>query len=222
LCGVWADKHGVQDNTFKGRNYEKYPHFFALLKQQHPNARTASFVTWEPIDQYITPGASDVHQFWEDKTKDYAKFDASATEAAVKELAHPKIECLFLYLGQIDVAGHTKGFHPSVPEYITAIENCDKHVGEVLAAVQKRESIKDEDWLVVVTSDHGGKGTNHGSGHKVPEILNSFLIVSGDSAQRGKFTEQTYLVDAPVTVLTHLGVKIDQKWDLDGKARGLK
>jgi arylsulfatase A-like enzyme len=222
LCGVWADKHGVHDHTFKGRNYEKYPHFFALLKQQKPNARTASFVTWEPIDKFISPEASDVHQFWEDKTKDYAKFDTSATDAAIKELANPKLDCLFLYLGQVDVAGHTKGFHPTVPQYIACIENCDKHVGEAVAAMKKRETYEDEDWLVVVTSDHGGKGTNHGSGHKVPEILNSFLIVSGDSAQRGKFTEQTYLVDAPVTVLKHLGVKIDEKWELDGKPRGLK
>jgi arylsulfatase A-like enzyme len=74
---------------------------------------------------------------------------------------------------------------------------------------------------VVVTSDHGGKGKGHGDGHQSPEILNSFLIVSGPSAERGKFTEQTYLVDAPVTVLTHLGVKIDPSWKLDGRAVGL-
>jgi predicted AlkP superfamily pyrophosphatase or phosphodiesterase len=165
---------------------------------------------------------ADTHQFWEDDTKDYAKFDAAATEAAVKELANPKLDCLFLYLGQVDVAGHKHGFHPTVKNYLTAIENADKHVGEAVAAVEKRESFQSEDWIVVVTSDHGGKGLNHGGGHKTPEILNSFLIVSGDSAQRGKIKEQTYLVDPAVTVLTHLGVKIDPAWKLDGEARGLK
>jgi hypothetical protein len=66
-----------------------------------------------------------------------------------------------------------------------------------------------------------GKGYGHGGGHETPEILNSFLIVSGPSARRGKFEEQTYLVDAPVTVLTHLGVELDESWQLDGRAVGL-
>ena len=32
---------------------------------------------------------------------------------------------------------------------------------------------------------------------------------------------KTYLVDAPVTVLTHLGVEPDEAWKLDGRAVGL-
>ena len=33
LTGVWADKHGVHDNSFKGANYAKHPHFFHWLHQ---------------------------------------------------------------------------------------------------------------------------------------------------------------------------------------------
>lgn len=221
LCGVWADKHGVQDNTFKGRNYEKYPHFFARLKEQQPTARTVSLITWAPIEDFIVSQA-DVHEKYEDKDKDYAKCDVNCAAEAVKQLADPSLTCAFVYFGQIDEAGHKHGFHPTVKPYTQAINNVDKHVGEVVAAMKARPTFADEDWLVVVTSDHGGKGTGHGSGHQVPEILNSFMVVSGDSAQRGKFEEQTYLVDPVVTVLTHLGVKIDPKWELDGVARGLK
>ncbi len=221
LCGVWADKHGVHDNSFKGRDYEAYPHFFARLKSQLPDARTVSLVTWAPIDQYIVSQA-DVHEKWEDPSKDYAKFDAAAAAEALKQIADPKLTCMFLYFGQVDETGHKHGFHPTVKEYITAIENVDQHVGDVLKALRARESFANEDWIIVVTSDHGGKGTGHGKGHQVPEILNSFLVVSGDAAQRGKFQEQTFVVDAPVTVLTHLGVKIEPEWKLDGLARGLK
>lgn len=221
LTGVWADKHGVQDNTFKGHNYEAYPHFFARIREQHPTARLVSLVTWAPIDDFIVSQA-DVHQKWEDKSKDYAKFDAAAAEEALKQIVDPQLDCLFLYFGQVDETGHKHGFHPTVKQYTEAIERVDKHVGDVLGALAKRESRAKEDWIVVVTSDHGGKGTGHGSGHKVPEILNSFLIVSGESAQRGKFEEQTYLVDPVVTVLTHLGVKIHDDWKLDGVPRGLK
>jgi predicted AlkP superfamily pyrophosphatase or phosphodiesterase len=221
LTGVWADKHGVHDNSFKGRNYEAYPHLFTLLKRQQPNARTASFVTWAPVEDYIVSGA-DVHEKAEDQTHDYVKFDATMGAAAAKELANPELDCIFVYFGQVDVAGHKYGFHPTVPQYLTAIENVDTHVGALLEALAHRKTRAQEDWIIVVTSDHGGKGTGHGGGHKVPEILNSFLIVSGDSAERGKFAEQTYLVDPCTTVLTHLGVKIEDDWKLDGVPRGLK
>ena len=63
---------------------------------------------------------------------------------------------------------------------------------------------------------------NHGGGHNDPDVLNSFLIVSGPSARRGTFDEQVYLVDAPVTALVHLGVQPRPEWKLDGRAVGLK
>jgi len=65
------------------------------------------------------------------------------------------------------------------------------------------------------------KGTGHGGGHNDPEILNSFLIVSGPAAQSGQLDETVYLVDAAATVLAHLGVKVKEEWKLDGKPVGL-
>jgi arylsulfatase A-like enzyme len=129
---------------------------------------------------------------------------------------------VFFYIGQVDVAGHTHGFHPAVPEYIAAIERADQLAGRVLAAVKGRKTYDTEDWLVLVTSDHGGQGKGHGGGHATPEILNSFLIVSGPAAQRGTFDQTVYLVDAPVTALAHLGVKTKDEWKLDGRAVGLR
>jgi predicted AlkP superfamily pyrophosphatase or phosphodiesterase len=224
LTGVWADKHGVQNNTFAGMNYKEFPHFFARLKEVRPEAKTASFVTWEPIHKHIT-SAADVSVNYEQKDHailDYDRYDNEATDAAVKQLTEDNPDALFLYIGQVDVAGHAKGFHPTVPEYIAAIERADKLVGRTIAAVKARKTYADEDWLILVTSDHGGKGTSHGGGHNTPEILNSFLIVSGPAANRGAFAEQVYLVDAPVTALAHLDVKPKDEWKLDGKPVGLK
>jgi predicted AlkP superfamily pyrophosphatase or phosphodiesterase len=225
LTGVWADKHGVHDNSFNGRKYDAFPHLFTRLKEVRPDAKTASFVTWKPIAEHIT-SAADVNQQFEEKAKggtveDYDLYDRQATEAAVKHLAEADSDAVFLYLGQVDVAGHTHGFHPSVPEYVAAIERADRLVGRALAGVKSRKRFAEEDWLVVVTSDHGGQGKGHGGGHKTPEILNSFLIVSGRAAKRGTFDEQVYLVDAPVTVLAHLGVKPKDEWKLDGREVGL-
>jgi predicted AlkP superfamily pyrophosphatase or phosphodiesterase len=224
LTAVWADKHGVHDNTFKGRSYEQFPHFFARLKKVRPDAKTASFVTWKPIAEYIT-SAADVNENFEEQdhtVAGYDRYDNAAAAAAEKHVAEANPDALFLYIGQVDVAGHAHGFHPSVPEYSAAIERADKLVGRAVAAVKARKTYADEDWLIVVTSDHGGQGKGHGGGHKTPEILNSFLIVSGSAAKRGTFDQQVYLVDAPVTVLAHLGVKPKDEWKLDGQVVGLK
>jgi predicted AlkP superfamily pyrophosphatase or phosphodiesterase len=224
LCGVWADKHGVHDNTFAGARYAEFPHLFARLKEVRPDARTVSLVTWEPIHKFVV-SAADVSVNFEEKDHgilDYDRYDTAATDEAVKQLTEGNPDLLFLYIGQVDVAGHTHGFHPTVPEYIAAIERADKLVGRAVAAVKERKTYAAEDWLVIVTSDHGGKGTGHGGGHQTPEILNSFLIVSGNSAGRGEFKEQVYLVDAPVTALAHLGVKAKEEWKLDGRVMGLK
>jgi predicted AlkP superfamily pyrophosphatase or phosphodiesterase len=224
LIGVWADKHGVHDNSFSGRKYEQFPHYFSRLKEVRPDAKTASFVTWKPIEEFVT-SAADVNANFEDKDHgvlDYDRYDTQATDAAVKHLGEANPDAVFLYFGQVDVAGHTHGFHPTVPEYLAAIERVDKQVGRAIAAVKARKTFAQEDWLVVVTSDHGGKGTGHHAGHQTPEILNSFLIVSGAAARRGTFEEQVYLVDAPVTVLAHLGVKAKEEWKLDGRPVGLK
>jgi len=224
LTGVWADKHGVQNNTFTGMNYKAYPHFFARLKEVRPEAKTVSLVTWEPIHAKIT-SAADVSINYEQKAHgvmDYDGYDNEAASEAVKQLTKANPDALFFYIGQVDVAGHAHGFHPTVPQYVEAIERADKLVGRVVAAVQARKTYAQEDWLVIVTSDHGGKGTGHGGGHSTPEILNSFLILSGPSARRGKFGERVHLVDAPVTALAHFGVKAKEEWKLDGRVVGLK
>jgi len=224
LCGVWADKHGVHDNSFAGAKYQEFPHLFARLKETRPDAKAVSLVTWEPIHKLIVSQA-DVSLNYEQKehaVADYDRYDTQATDEAVKQLTEGNPDLLFLYIGQVDVAGHSHGFHPTVPEYVAAIERADKLVGRAVAAVKGRKTYAAEDWLVIVTSDHGGKGTGHGGGHQTPEILNSFLIVSGPSAKRGQFDEKVYLVDAPVTALAHLGVKAKEEWKLDGRVVGLK
>lgn len=221
LTGVWADKHGVNDNSFKGKNYEAFPHLFARIKQRQPEARTVSLVTWAPIEDEIVSHADERRKF-AIQGKGYAGADAEAAAEAVRQLAVPELACLFLYQAQVDAAGHANGFHPTVAEYVAAIEAVDRNLADVLAALESRPTRAAEDWLVVVTSDHGGRGTNHVKGHDVPEILHSFLIVSGDSAARGKFTEPTYVVDAAATVLAHLGIEPEGAWGLDGVPRGLK
>jgi len=219
LTGVWADKHGVQDNSFKGKNYEAFPHFFKHIKAKWPAAHTGSFVNWEPIDTHIVE-AADVRVVHPSKGADgYTESDILIAREASQFLSEGEPHVAMVYFGAIDETGHAHGFHPDVPEYVHAIETVDEHIGEVVQSMKRRPNYAKENWLVIVSTDHGGKDKGHGGGHRVPEILTTFLVVSGPAAKKGLIKEPTYVVDVSTTGLAHLGIDIGQK--LDGRAVGL-
>ena len=222
LTGVWADKHGVHDNSFKGKNYREYPHFFARLKEVYPNAQTGSFVDWEPIDKHIVSHADVRRVFPSSELDTWQRNDEEVARAASHFLSTEDPTATMIYFGTVDETGHRHGFHPSVDLYRQAITAVDRHVGRVIAAIRGRETYQAENWLVLVSTDHGGKGTGHSGGADDPEINNTFLIVSGPSASRGSIDTPSYVVDVPATALVHLDVPLDPKWQLDGKAVGLK
>jgi predicted AlkP superfamily pyrophosphatase or phosphodiesterase len=142
-------------------------------------------------------------------------------EAAARHLLEADPDAVFVYFRLPDAIGHRSGFHPRVPEYRAAIEAVDGLAAIVVAAMRSRKTFVREDWLILVTSDHGGQGTHHTGGHQDPEVLTVFLIISGPAARPGKIGSPTYIVDSAVTALTHLNVKIDLAWGLDGRAVGL-
>jgi hypothetical protein len=219
LTGVWPDKHNVLDNGFTEPHYDRYPHFFSRIKTARPQAVTASFSNWEPIATKIVQSA-DINQHFEPGER-YIAGDAAATTACVEHLQTADPTVVFLYLGQVDETGHKYGFHPSVPEYVEAIERVDGHVGEVLRSLRSRSKFAEEDWVITVGTDHGGQGTGHGGGKTIPEIRQTFLIVSGEHAQRGRSNIPTYQVDHVATILAHLGIPLDPSWELDGRPIGL-
>lgn len=225
LTGVWPDKHGVIDNSFKGSKYDEFPHFFARLKSRWPDAVTGSFTTWMPIKEKILSAADVGRNFPDPAPKnldEYKSGDRDATAACVEFITEQDPTAVTLYLGQVDETGHKFGFHPKVKDYIAAIETVDAHIGDVLTAIEKRLNLAKESWLVIVCTDHGGVGLNHGGGRKTPEIRDTFLIVSGPAAKQGRMEEPTYQVDVVATALTHLGIELKPEWKLDGKAVGLK
>ena len=222
LTGVWADKHGVNDNGFKDHKLSDYPHFFARIKSQFPDAVTGSFVDWEPIDKFIVSGATTRKVYPAHGADDYAAKDAQIANDAKDFLANQDPHATMVYFGATDETGHRDGFHPSVETYVQAIEQVDQYIGSLMTTIKARPNFEKENWLVLVSTDHGGQGTGHGGGHDVPAIYTTFLVVSGKAAVKGKIGQSTYVVDLPVTALKHLGVPLDSKWNLDGVPVGLK
>ncbi|MBI3819091.1 MAG: alkaline phosphatase family protein [Planctomycetes bacterium] len=216
LTGVWFDKHRVPDNDFKNPNYKDYPHFFARLREARPELKLASVVDWQEIDKFILASADADFRF----VFDYKNHgDENVASKSAELLTKEDPDVLFAYFADLDEAGHANGFHAAVSEYQKALQTIDAQIGTILSAMRARPGAATEDWLVIVTSDHGGTiDGNHG--RDIPEHRKIPFIVSGAAAARGKMFRTVNQVDAAPTAMLHLGIIPKQSWALDGRPVG--
>lgn len=59
-------------------------------------------------------------------------------------------------------AGITAGFSSDKTPYVDAIKKVDGYIGEIMTALKNRKNFENEDWLVIITSNHGGEGNSYG------------------------------------------------------------
>jgi len=138
----------------------------------------------------------------------------------LKHIKAARPDVLFLQFDDPDDAGHSAGFHPGDPDYLGTLRRIDGYVGRLVETTQARSASHDEEWLIILLSDHGGtEGRSHG-GQSIEERRVPFMV-SGQGVALGEIDEQVYHVDTCATAMAFLGVPIKPEWDLDGKARGL-
>lgn len=207
LTGVWSARHGVLNNKFE-RGSVKYPTFFERIKAAKPESVTAVFTAWPALVKLVPPAALDLAMSGDEN-------DTRTTAAAADALRTRAVDVVMVHLDGADEAGHKFGFGPDIPEYMNAIQAADKDVGELLAAIRSRPGYANENWLVVLTTDHGGLGKKHGG--KSAQESTVFLIFSGKSVKRGEILEPPSLADILPTLLTHLGINVLPAWELDGR-----
>ena len=212
LTGVWHDKHNVVSNNYDSPNLTEFPHFFNRVKQFNSELKTYSIVHWSPLHKILQDGDADSALNFES--------DTEVTNEAVKTIRTKDVDAIFVHLDDVDYAGHDFGYHPENEKYITAIETEDKRVGDIVNSIKKRVTYKNENWLILVSTDHGGSGTSHGQ--HTPDHTTIFYIASGYNVEEGEIQSQVNVVDIAVTAMQHLGIDIKDEWNLDGKVAGLK
>jgi hypothetical protein len=74
----------------------------------------------------------------------------------------------------MDDCGHGSGFSANNPKYKQAYLDDETAAYELINAIQSRETYAQEDWLIVIASDHGGKGLTHG-GRSIQERM-TFIV----------------------------------------------
>ena len=162
LTGVWSAEHGVRRNWLRSRRLAAHPDLLELVQREHPGAEVYAASSWPVLG--LRAGAGPIL-----RTPTFVPYrrlgglaswiraDEAVVEDATRALRERDLVAAFVYLGQVDMAGH---LHDTGARYVRALERADGLVGRLLAAIADRR----EEWTVLVTTDHGHRdGGGHGT-----------------------------------------------------------
>lgn len=224
LIGVWPEKHGVSNNDFRTNRYDEYPDFLSRIERVRPELNTFVVADWPPLVSDDAGGplfgdAPDVKVALDGYDLGWAEADERSVLAAVEHLRAADPDAMFVYLGNPDETSHqTRGIGD---EYRSTIALADRHVGMLVDAIRARPTYPEEDWLILISTDHGRRPEGgHGGDSEVERTI--FYLAAGPSTVQGELAGTPRIVDVAVTALAHLGIWIDPAWQLDGTAVGLK
>ncbi|MCE7763408.1 hypothetical protein GQL56_12215 [Pseudomonas putida] len=222
LTGVWSNKHGVDSDAESQRINPAFPSLFKRLRQALPNAYLSSIVNWSPINTAFL--LEDAHGA---DVRESGLSDEQVIERTLQVLGNTPADFTFIQLDEPDQVGHDNGYGD---RYEQALRKADSEIGRLLDKVdQRRRMFPQEDWLVIVSTDHGrdywGKG--HGS---ASEQEKSIFIASNKPLNQ-ELTELSIPAEMPgpsnlyglpaqtsvsPTVLRHMGLTLQPEWRLDG------
>jgi hypothetical protein len=179
LTGTWTNKHNVWDNDIAAPNYN-YWSIFRIAKASKPEVKTAIFSSWEDNRTKLVgerlPAAGNIKMDYsfdgfeldkkkfphtEDRTFMFNIDEHVSTEAG-RYIAEKGPDLSWVYLEFTDDMGHMYG---DSPQYFDAIKKADAQVGRIWNAIKKRQEQFKEEWMIVITTDHGRDaqtGKNHG------------------------------------------------------------
>ena len=177
LTGVWADKHGVTANDItKSMEYKTL--LTSLVEDKIIDSST--FITkWKGhfdrknatyLEEKAYCEKNNLNVSFNRCDDDKASFDLTINEIRKENCA----DFMFVIFEQTDSAGHNTGFTYNNPKYRDAFVEMDNYGLETIKAIEARETYDTEDWLIIITSDHGGIRTNHG-GDSIQERMTFFI-----------------------------------------------
>lgn len=218
MTGVTAAKSRVTNNSnVRGGRYATYPHYQTIIEQSHSGLNTAFFVTWSTDMQVTNQADVRVHSNDAANTQRVVQV-MNGTYSTADWPAGTRPDSVFLFLDDVDHAGHSCCFNVSDSGYVNEISQVDGQIGQILNAIKNRPAFASEQWQIVVTSDHGGRGSSHGI-HSADNYTIPFLVASKEAGQ-GYLQGVPHNYDAAPTALAHLGITLPA--NMDGEVRGKK
>lgn len=178
LTGTWMNKHNVRGNSNIEANYN-YWTIFRMAKEQEKPYKTAIFSSWTDNRTYLLGEGRpengnlkidyvydgyDLDSIHFPKQKDdlhIFAIDSLVCQEAAACVRSDAPDLSWVYLWYTDDVYHQYGNGAHSDAYVLKE---DAFIGKIWEAVQYREKEFNEEWLVIVTTDHGRDIMGYGHG----------------------------------------------------------
>ena len=225
ITGTWANKHNVYDNYGISPDYD-YWNLFRLARSEKPELQLGIFSTWTDNRTILLgEGLAEAGNWRFDVVvdgfeEDEAAFPPEPLDAHIEdiddavsreageliELKGPDLS--WVYLQYTDDMAHEHGDSPELDEAVVAM---DARLSLIWSAVQARQKAFDEDWLIIVTTDHGRDaetGRDHGG---QSERERTIWIATNSQRLTPGFHSMPAIVDIYPSIATYMGITIPEQ-----------
>jgi hypothetical protein len=222
----------VWDNDIAAPNYN-YWNIFRIAKASKPEIKTAIFSSWQDNRTKLvgeglpSAGNIDIDYAFDGFELDEKNFphtedrifmfniDEHVSTEAGKYIEENGPDLSWVYLEFTDDMGHIYG---DSPQYFDAIKKADAQVGRVWNAIKKRQQEFKEEWMIVITTDHGRDaktGKDHG-GQSDRERTTWITTNAKDLNPRFKQTPATTDIMPSIMRFMNIEIPLSTRDEVDG------
>lgn len=161
VTGVGSASHHITTDSYLPTPDPEHPHgedpffpsLFFRIAEQAPRLSTIAVTQEAGLANIMLMDAGKTILLNEDQ---------AVTTSVLTELTERDPDVLLAQYTSVLKAGVASSFSYESEAYKAAVKQVDAHIGELVAAVQQRELYNREEWLIVVTSNHGGLENSYG------------------------------------------------------------
>ncbi len=198
LLGTCPDKHGVDWNDYDPQ--QGYANGTSIFQLAHEaGLSTVMIVGKEKIRQLTLPDTLDTYLYINDR-------DVVIAAQAVPILQQG-FHLAFIHFPTVDWMGHEYGWLSW--EQFSVARRADEALGTLLQALEA--SGQRSQTLIIVTSDHGGRGEAHGSSH--PEDMTIPWVANGPGITPKQIAAPVNTTDTAATIASFLNLPVPADWD---------
>ncbi len=198
LTGLCPSEHGVNWNDYMPENgYAQGTDLFDIAHAA--GLQTYMYVTKKKLVQLTEPSSLDNFVFVNDR-------DTVLMQRLLDEFPQD-FGVLFIHFGITDGMGHSYGWLS--PQQLSVLYRADEALGQLLDELDAR-GLRSET-LIIVTADHGGHESTHGSNS--PEDMTIPWVASGAGIQPKPLTTLIHTTDTAATAAFALGLPIPPEWN---------
>ena len=191
-------RHGILTNTYVP---QVRPVKGICEVMRAAGKKCAIFYNWEELKDLSRPDSLCYSNYVSGHIYSYEEANDRVTKNAIEFINDDKPDFVFLYFGWTDAAGHGYGWMSE--EYLRAayksISNVEKCVKEI-----------PDDYLIILTADHGGHDRTHGT--DLPSDMTIPIICYNKDFEKKELASGR-IIDIAPTITTLAGVAPNEEWE---------